>query len=86
MKQSIITAFLGKTQDRFSEYQKPTSLKERLELVKRIPGVTGIEIVFPYETGEAAETKKMMQEYNLEFAAVNANIKKDNAFIPFKSQ
>ena len=30
MKLSIITAFLGKTQDRFSEYQQPTSVRERL--------------------------------------------------------
>ena len=57
MKQSIITAFLGKTQDRFSEYQESTELRQRLEMVKRIDGVSGIEIVFPYETGDPEETK-----------------------------
>lgn len=82
MKQSIITAFLGKTQDRFSEYQEPTDLKQRLELVKKIDGVTGIEIVYPYETGEAAETKILMNEMGLEFAAVNANIKKETKWVP----
>lgn len=82
MKQSIITAFLGKTQDRFSEYQEPTTLKERLELVHKIPGVTGIEIVYPYETEGAAETKQMMDNYGLEFAAVNANIKKEPKWVP----
>lgn len=82
MKQSIITAFLGKTQDRFSEYQQPTQLKERLELVKKIDGVTGVEIVYPYETGEAAETKALMASMGLEFAAVNANIKKETKWVP----
>lgn len=82
MKQSIITAFLGRTQDRFSEYQHPTELKERLETVKKIDGVTGIEIVYPYETGEPAETKALMQEMGLEFAAVNANIKKETKWVP----
>lgn len=82
MKQSIITAFLGKTQDRFSGYQKPTELKERLELVQKIDGITGVEIVFPYETGEAAETKALMNTMGLEFAAVNANIKKETKWVP----
>lgn len=82
MKQSIITAFLGRTQDRFSEYQQPTSLRERLELVAKIEGVTGVEVVYPYETGEPAETKQLMEEFGLEFAAVNANIKKEAKWVP----
>jgi xylose isomerase len=82
MKQSIITAFLGKTQDRFSEYQKVTDLKERLEIINKIEGVTGIEIVFPYETGDPAKTRAMLDEYGIEFAAVNANIKKETQWVP----
>jgi len=82
MKQSIITAFLGKTQDRFSEYQESTNLKQRLEIVKQINGVTGIEIVYPYETEEAVKTKEMVAEAGLEFAAVNANIKKEPKWVP----
>jgi len=81
MKQSIITAFLGKTQDRFSEYQVPTSLEERLDLVVKIPGVDGVEIVYPYETEEAASTKKMFDDRGLSFAAVNANIKKETQWV-----
>ncbi len=82
MKQSIITAFLGKTQDRFSEYQQTTGLKERLELVAQIPGMTGVEVVYPYETGDPADTKQMMDELGLEFAAINANIKKETQWVP----
>jgi len=82
MKQSIITAFLGRTQDRFSEYQQPTGLEERLKMVSKIPHVTGVEIVYPYETEEAEKTKQMMVDYGLEFAAVNANIKKETQWVP----
>lgn len=82
MKQSIITAFLGKTQDRFSEYQKATNLLERLEVAKSIDGVSGVEVVYPYETGEAEHTKKIMQQSGLEFAAINANIKKETQWVP----
>jgi xylose isomerase len=82
MKQSIITAFLGRSQDRFSEYHKPTSLTERLDLVVKIPGVDGVEIVYPYETEEAVSTKKMFDDRGLSFAAVNANIKKEAQWVP----
>jgi xylose isomerase len=81
MKQSIITAFLGKTQDRFSEYHQPTTTKERLELVKQINGFDGVEIVYPYETGNATETKKWMTDLQLNFAAINANIKKEPQWV-----
>jgi len=82
MKQSIITAFLGRTQDRFSDYQVPTNLEERLKIAAGINGVEGIEIVYPYETGDPHETMALMKKYGLEFAAVNANIKKERQWVP----
>lgn len=83
MKQSIITAFLGQTRDRFSEYHEPTDLATRLKTVQQIPGVTGVEVVFPYETGgSAAACKELVHGAGLEFAAINANIKKEPHFVP----
>ncbi|MEL7237391.1 MAG: TIM barrel protein [Planctomycetota bacterium] len=82
LKQSVITAFLGKTQDRFSEYQRPTELRERLEMVSKLDGYTGVEVVYPYETGDAAETDGWMKELGLSYAAINANIKKEAKFVP----
>ena len=81
LKQSVITAFLGKTQDRFSEYQRPTGLPERLKMVGELDGYTGVEVVYPYETGAAAETTKLMKDHGLEFAAINANVKKEPKFV-----
>jgi len=82
MKQGVIIGFLGKTQDRFSEYQQPVTPKEKLQIVQKIKGFSGVEIVFPYETGEASETKGWMDELGLEFAAVNVNIKKEAEWVP----
>lgn len=82
MKQAIIIGFLGKTQDRFSEYQEPVDTKGKLELVAQIEGFGGVEIVYPYETGEADETCAWMQDLNLDFAAINVNVKKEPQFVP----
>lgn len=82
MKQGVIIGFLGKTQDRFSEYQSPAGTREKLEIVKEIEGFDGVEMVFPYETGDPAETGKMMDEIGLNFAAINVNIKKEAEWVP----
>jgi xylose isomerase len=82
MKQAVILGFLGKTQDRFSEYQAPVTVREKLEIVKKIDGFDGVEIVFPYETGDPEETKGWVQELGLNFAAVNVNIKKEPEWVP----
>jgi len=82
IKQGVIIGFLGKTQDRFSEYQKPVTTKEKLEVVSKIDGFTGVEMVFPYENGEPEETKSWMNEYDLKFAAINVNIKKETEWVP----
>lgn len=82
IKQGVIIGFLGKTQDRFSEYQKPVTTREKLEVVSKIEGFTGVEMVFPYENGEPEETKSWLNEYGLEFAAINVNIKKETEWVP----
>ena len=81
MKQGIIMAFLGRTQDRFSEYQKSATTREKLEMVSRIDGFDGVEMVFPYETSGVEETIKMMKEFNLNFAAINVNVKKEAEWV-----
>jgi xylose isomerase len=82
MKQGVIIGFLGKTQDRFSEYQKQATTREKLEIVSMIEGFDGVEMVFPYETGDPADTKRIMDEMNLSFAAINVNIKKEAEWVP----
>ncbi len=82
LKQAVIIAFLGKTQDRFSEYQKVASTEEKLEFVSKINGFTGIEMVYPYEVGEVEETKAWCKKYGVEIAAINVNIKKETEWVP----
>jgi xylose isomerase len=82
MKQGVIIGFLGKTQDRFSEYQKPANTREKLEMVSNINGFDGVEMVFPYENTTPEESRKLMDEFRLNFAAINVNIKKEAEWVP----
>src|SRR4051794_38713845 len=80
MKHAIITSFLGKLRDRFCEYQQPLSIEEKLERMARIPGVTGAEVVHPYEVESVETMRGYLQRLNLEIAAINVNIKADPIF------
>lgn len=81
MKQSVIIGFLGKSQDRFSEYQSPATTEDKLKMVSQINGFDGVEMVFPYENTTPEETKTLMNKYNLNFAAINVNVKKEDEWV-----
>jgi hypothetical protein len=49
VKCALITAFVSKTKDRFHEYNRDMTLAERLELVAQMEGMSGVEVIYPYE-------------------------------------
>ncbi len=80
MKCALITSFVSKTKDRFHEYNEERNLDERLKLVSEMKGVSGVEVVFPYEVSDAENMKALVQKYNLQIAAVNVNVKAEPEF------
>ena len=80
MKQAIICPFLGKLRDRFCEYGEDLSVVERLERIARVPGVAGVEIVYPQELRNLSEVKETLARLGLEVSAVNVNVKSDPEF------
>lgn len=75
MKHSIIMAFMGGQKDRFCTYFPSVTPAEKLEAISKVPGIDGVEIVYPFEIEDVVETGKLLREHGLGVAAVNANIK-----------
>ncbi len=80
MKYSVITSFLGSSKDRFHDYNEPKTLAEKFEMASRIKGMSAVEVVYPYEANNVAETLALMKKYNLGISAVNVNIKAEPEF------
>ncbi len=80
VKCALITGFVSKTKDRFHEYNKSLTLAERLQLVAEMDGMSGVEVVFPYEASDASELSGLLKENNLEVAAINVNVKAEPEF------
>ncbi len=79
-KLAVISSFLGKTKDRFHEYNEQKDLEQKFQMVGKIDGMDGVEIVYPYEVYDAAATKKLLEKYRLNVAAVNVNVKAEPEF------
>ncbi len=80
VKSSVITAFTGKTKDRFHEYNTDKSLEEKFELVGQMKWMDGVEVIFPYEISDAEKLKGLLKKNNLGISAVNVNVKAEPEF------
>jgi xylose isomerase len=69
---------LGRTYDRFHEYQPAKTLAEVLAMAKSVRGMDGIEIVYPQNfRPDPKQTVSMIKDMGLEVSAVNLNVKGD---------
>ena len=80
LKMAIITGFLGRTKDRFHDYNQPLDLEAKFRLMGQIEGYEGVEIVYPYEVSDPRATKDLLDRYGLKPAAVNVNVKAEPEF------
>lgn len=74
--------FYGLRRDRFTQYQPPASVAEKFRRVAATPGVTGIEVKYPFDFEEPGLIRRLLDETGLGLSAVNVDIK-DTAHFRF---
>ena len=79
-KYAVISNFLSQTRDRFHQYNEVLSLEGKMELASQIPEVSGVEVVFPYETNDAQQLSSYLKRYRLSLSAINVNVKAEPEF------
>ena len=81
VKHSVITSFLSTTKDRFHQYNSNKTLEERLQMASDMEGISGVEMVFPYEVcDDPHEMKQLLEKFSLGISAVNVNVKAEPEF------
>lgn len=80
MRHAVLTAFFGSLRDRFCDYQQPLPIADKLRRASEVPGIEGVEVIFPDEVRAAREIAGDLDRLGLEVAAVNVNLKGDRAF------
>jgi len=81
VKHAVITSFLSTTKDRFHQYNETKTLEQRLQMASDMEGVSGVEVVYPYEVCEdPGEMKQLLEKYSLSISAVNVNVKAEPEF------
>lgn len=79
-KYSVILGFLGRLSDRFSNYGQQRDLPSKFDFALQIEGIQGLELVYPFDFSDVAETKKLLDKYGLECSTVNVNLKAEPKF------
>jgi xylose isomerase len=87
LKHSVMVSLMGRQVDRFHEYQPARGLAERLEMVRQVRGIDGIEVVYPgdFAAGDFADpqaTIAMIGDLGLPVSAVNLNVKSAKKWQP----
>jgi len=80
VKMAVITSYLGRSTDRFHEYNEPKTLEQKFDMITKIEGTDGVEIVSPYEVEDPETTIRLAKERDIKIAAINANVKKEPEF------
>src|SRR6056297_3410628 len=80
LKMAIIAGFLGKTKDRFHEYNQAIDLEGKFKSLSEIEGYDGLELVYPYEVSDAEQVSQLMKKYGVSIAAINVNVKGEPEF------
>ena len=78
VRHAVMVGLLGQQRDRFHTYTEPRSLSERLELLHRIKGCDGIEVVYPSEFGDLDRGLQEIKASGWPVSAVNLNVKGDD--------
>lgn len=77
IKHALMVGMMGRVADRFHEYQSARDLIGRLELARKVTNADGIEIVYPSEFKNMAETIRIVKESGFTISAVNLNVKQE---------
>lgn len=70
-KLAIITAFLGGIKNRYMQYQPDRTLAEKLAMAGRVIGCDGVELCYPADFADFAQTRALLDQHNLGVAAIN---------------
>ena len=77
IRHAVMLGLLGQQRDRFHVYTEPRSLAERLDMLRRIPGCQGIEVVYPAEFRDLEAGAQEIRRSGWPVSAVNLNVKGD---------
>ncbi len=78
---SANAGFYGLRRDRFTQYQPPRSLEERISLIARTQGIKGVELKYPADFADLPLLQTLLADHDLMLVAVNVDIKDAQHFL-----
>ena len=73
-------SFYGLRRDRFTQYQPAATVREKLERIVKTPGISGVELKYPFDFEDPKMTRQILDDSGLRLSAVNVDIKDSQYF------
>ncbi len=80
-KFSAHASFFGAWRDRFNQYQPHRTIQEKFALIGQLQDVEGVELKYPYELKDLVLVKRLLEQYELQVAAINVDTKDVSRFL-----
>jgi xylose isomerase len=80
IKFAVILGFMGQTRDRFQVFGPEYTLAQKVARAAQVENCGAVEVVYPGEFQDVAETKKLLDDNGLACSTVNVNVKADPVF------
>mgnify|MGYP001187676986 CR=1 FL=1 len=80
-KLAAITAFLGGQKNRYITYEPERTLREKLEIARRVEGLDGVELCYPADFEDPAELGRLLADTGLGVAAVNVRSRRSGKWL-----
>ena len=76
LRHALMPGMMGRTFDRFHEYQPAKTFVELLQMARQVKGMDGVEIVYPQNFGDnPKDMVKIVKDMGIVVSAVNLNVK-----------
>ena len=75
IKFAVILGFMGQTRDRFQVFGPEYTLAQKVARAAQVENCGAVEVVYPGEFQDVAETKKLLDDNGLACSTVNVNVK-----------
>ena len=80
-KLAAISAFLGGVKNRYLEYKKDNTLRERFEIASRIENLDGLELCYPADFQDLRELRALLDEHGFGVPAINVRSRRSGRWL-----
>lgn len=80
-KLAVITSFLGGVKNRYMQYKKDLTLREKFKVASQIANLHGLELCYPADFQDVRELKSLLEKHGFGIPAINVRSRRTGKWL-----